>query len=78
MTTMRAEEIYEHHIKMLPEAEQLRLVALIAQQLSVAATPGTKQQHSLLELEGLGAELWQGIDAQQYVDALRKEWDHRP
>jgi hypothetical protein len=34
--------------------------------------------HSLLELEGLGAELWHGVDAQEYVDELRREWDHRP
>jgi hypothetical protein len=33
---------------------------------------------SLLELEGLGAELWQRIDAQKYVDQLRSEWDQRP
>lgn len=35
-------------------------------------------QHSLLELEGLGAAQWRGIDAQDYVDALRREWDSRP
>ena len=33
---------------------------------------------SLLELEGLGAELWQGVDAQEYVNELRAEWDERP
>lgn len=32
---------------------------------------------SLLELEGSGAEIWKGIDAQEYVDALRDEW-HEP
>ena len=77
MTTLRAEEIYEQHIKPLPEAEQLRLVALIAHQLATTATQTPQPQRSLLELEGLGADLWQGIDAQQYVDELRKEWDHR-
>ncbi len=34
--------------------------------------------HSLLELAVLGRELWAGIDAQQYVDQLRDEWDERP
>lgn len=29
----------------------------------------------LTELRGLGAELWQGIDAQAYIDQLRDEWD---
>ena len=78
MTTLRAEEIYEQHIKLLPEAEQLRLVALIAHQLAATATQTPQPQRSLRELEGLGADLWKGIDAQQYVDELRKEWDHRP
>jgi hypothetical protein len=26
---------------------------------------------------GLGREIWEGIDAQVYVDALRSEWEHR-
>lgn len=52
---------------------------------TLAASPDTIPQplHSIMELEGLGAEIWkddQGnlIDAQQYVNELRQEWDHRP
>ena len=41
-------------------------------------TRAAQRQRSLLELEGLGADLWQGIDAQHYVDELRQEWDQRP
>jgi len=37
--------------------------------------PGPRR--SILELEGLGAEIWAGVDAKQYVDELRDEWDHR-
>jgi hypothetical protein len=29
----------------------------------------------LLELKGLGREIWHGEDAQAYVDGLRDEWD---
>ncbi|MEN9935409.1 MAG: hypothetical protein RLZZ387_1988 [Chloroflexota bacterium] len=28
-----------------------------------------------MELHGLGAEIWRGIDAQAYVNELRDEWD---
>lgn len=40
-------------------------------------------KHSILELEGLGAEIWTDqkgalLDAQEYVNDLRREWDHRP
>ncbi len=62
------------HIKPLPTTERLRLITLIAHDMM---TPDTSQQRSLLELEGLGAELWKGIDAQTYVNGLRQEWDQQ-
>jgi hypothetical protein len=39
-------------------------------------------KRSIMELEGLGAEIWKDehgnlIDAQEYVNDLRREWDHR-
>lgn len=39
------------------------------------AAPQGAGPRSILELEGLGAEIWKGVDAQHYVDALRNEWD---
>ena len=30
---------------------------------------------SILDLEGLGKELWRGIDAARYVDEERRGWD---
>lgn len=32
-------------------------------------------KHSILELQGLGAEIWAGIDAQEYVRQEREAWD---
>ena len=32
-------------------------------------------KHSIMELEGLGAEIWEGIDAQEYVRQERASWD---
>jgi hypothetical protein len=77
MNSTNVETIYEQHIKPLSEAEKLQLVALIAQKLAAMSSKVPKRR-SLLELEGLGAEMWHGIDAQQYVDELREEWGHRP
>ena len=76
MTVLTIHELYERQIKDLPAAERLELLALIATDLAdtVVAVP---QQRSILELEGLGAELWQGVDAQEYVNSLREEWDQR-
>lgn len=74
MATMDLDEIYEQQIKPLPRAARLHLLARIAQDLAVSDTTG-EPEHSLLGLEGLGEEIWQGIDAQQYVDEQRDEWD---
>ncbi|GBC82615.1 hypothetical protein HRbin10_01743 [bacterium HR10] len=73
-----AEEIYERIIKPLPVAERLRLLAMIAGDLA-APSPESSQRpkRNILDLHGLGADLWQGIDAQEYVTELRREWDHR-
>ncbi len=69
------EGLYQNYIKQLSAPEQLRLIALISQQL--ALDPKPSKQRSLLELAGLGAELWEGIDAQEYVATLRAEWEQR-
>ncbi len=29
-------------------------------------------QHDIMELHGLGADIWKGIDAQDYVNQLRE------
>jgi hypothetical protein len=52
------EEIYEEHIKSLPAADRLRLVALIVQRLASTVGHDLPPSYSLLELEGLGAEIW--------------------
>jgi hypothetical protein len=78
MATKIVEEIYEEHIRSLPVVDRLKLVELIAHGLVATTSRDVPHSRSLLELEGLGAEIWQGIDAQAYVNELRKEWDQRP
>ncbi len=34
----------------------------------------TKPLHSILELEGLGKEIWEGIDVDQYLQQERDLW----
>ncbi len=69
------EQLYQQYIQPIPIAEQLHLIALISQKLAAHSQSIVQKKHSLLELEGLGAEIWQGVDAQKYVDELRQEWD---
>ena len=44
----------------------------------LTTAPQDPKKRSILELRGLGKEIWQGVDAQKYVDSLREEWiiDH--
>ncbi len=73
---MTLEQLYDQHIKVLSKSEQLKLIALISQQLAKKRKSAKRKQRSLMELEGLGAEIWQGIDAQEYVNQMRDEWDN--
>ncbi len=58
-----------HH---LSDDEKLQLLADVAAMLRHQVKPRPK--HSLLELEGLGKEIWEGIDAQEYVNRERESW----
>lgn len=78
MAVMSVEELYEKYVKPLPVRDQLRLVTLTTGTLSGNDAGEEPRERSLLELEGLGAHLWEGIDAQEYVKQIRSEWDHRP
>jgi hypothetical protein len=57
----------------LPPAEQLRLVEDLAALVRQRMAPAPAQ--SVTALRGLGKEVWQGIDAQEYVDRERAAWD---
>ena len=69
------ETLYTQQIRELPAQARLQLLALIAQDL---AAPPSNKSSRLMDLQGLGKEIWQGIDAQEYINQLRSEWDERP
>ena len=65
---------YARGIQSLKPEEQLSLVEIISTRLK-RTLGGKKTEHSLLELEGLGAEMWNRIDAQEYFRRERESWD---
>lgn len=69
MTTMTYEQILQVTRK-LDLSEQLQLLEALMRQ--VRHQIEEKKQHSLMELDGLGAEIWQDMDAQEYVDQERR------
>ena len=68
---------YDDIIKMTRQlglSEQLRLLESLAE--IVRQQVELSKQRSILELEGLGAEIWRSVDAQEYVHQERDSWDH--
>lgn len=59
-------------IQRLPSADQLRLLEELA--ALIRARMSSRSDHSILEFEGLGKEVWAGGDAQEYVDRERASW----
>ncbi len=72
---MAVQEILEE-IRALSLEERKQLMKLMVDTLTESEPPPKKR--NLLELAGLGAEIWEGIDPQEYINQLRSEWDHRP
>ncbi len=73
---MTINEILEE-IRALSLEERKQLMKLMIDTLT--ETPHfSARRHSLRELRGLGKEIWEGIDAQDYINQQRDEWDQRP
>ena len=68
-------DYWDRLIQSIPISEQLELIALISKKLS-NRTAAEKNRRSLLELEGLGAEIWQGVDVQKYIRYYNHERLH--
>jgi hypothetical protein len=68
---------YDDYIKgihSLKPEEQLSLVEMISANLR-RTLKKRRVKHTIMELEGLGADIWKGIDAQEYVCKERESWD---
>ena len=59
----------------LPVEERKQLIKILDDTLTETQAP---KKHSILEFAGRGAEMWDGVDAQEYVNQLRSEWDDHP
>jgi len=62
-----------HCAESLDRHEQLRLLSDLAEHVRVHASPEARV--SILELQGLGKETWQGVDVQEYIDRERASWN---
>ena len=58
--------------------ERKQLFEALADMLAEPSQASSKRKRSLREFRGLGAHLYDGTDAQAYVNQIRREWDDRP
>ena len=61
-------------VQRLSPADQLRLLEDVASLVRRQVTTPARRR-SILELQGLGKEIWQDIDAQDYMDQERATWN---
>jgi hypothetical protein len=67
---------YENALAMaesLSRDEQLRLIRELTDRAGEDVSE--EPEHSVMELCGLGNEIWEGIDAQEYVNRERASWN---
>ena len=60
-------------VQHLAVEDQLRLLADLEMLVRRRAVP--RPRRSILELRGLGKEIWQGVDTQAYINAERDSWN---
>ncbi len=72
MQATRHKKILEE-VEKLNHAEQLRLLEQIAVLIRNKTT--IKTTRSILEIQGMGKDVWKNIDAQKYVDKERDSWN---
>lgn len=72
--------LYQHVVSAEAVSDVLRLLLVSAGprgQNSVSLVwASTPRRRSILALEGLGKEVWEGIDPVKYVGGLRDEWNN--
>ena len=77
MTTQNQRLTYDEivvTISTLKPQEQLDLLEVLSSSLRKTLDQREKE-HSLLELEGLGADIWKNIDIEGYVSRERDSWN---
>jgi hypothetical protein len=78
VATQKSHITYDEVVAALPQLdpeEQLELLQVLSAVLKKNVMLRKAGKHSLLELEGLGAEIWSGVDVEDYVRRERESWD---
>ncbi len=75
MATLNIKNFPEPLYEKLQEQAQQEHRSLAQQVIHILHEAVDQEPVSLLELRGLGKELWKGIDAVEYIRGERDSWD---
>ncbi|HPV39721.1 MAG TPA: hypothetical protein PKX40_00980 [Spirochaetota bacterium] len=72
MQPKKLENIYRE-ISKLNNKEKKIILSKLVTEINLSSSQGEK--YSITGIRGLGKEIWNGIDAQKYVNNERAAWD---
>lgn len=74
MSTSAYRQVLKLALNLAPD-EQLQLIEDLVQNIRQTCKIEAEPLHSILGFEGLGKEVWQAIDVDQYIAEERASWD---
>lgn len=76
MPRRKSRMTYDDVVAALPTLEKEEQINLLEALYSVLkkSVMQKKREHCLLELEGLGAEIWARLDVEKYISRERDSW----
>jgi len=77
MATQKSRVTYEDVVATLPTLkteEQLNLLEVLSLVLKKSVVQ-KEREHRLIELEGLGDEVWSRVDVEKYISRERDSWN---
>ena len=76
MSTNAYQKVLQLALSLTPD-EQLQLIEDLIQNIRQTCKIEAKPRHCIMEIKGLGKEVWQAIDVDQYIAEERASWDDR-
>jgi len=67
-------KVYGRLLVMFQQLEVEEQLHLLEDLVAMVKGRTLRKKHDILELKGLGKELWGNIDAQEYLDSERNAW----
>lgn len=61
-------------IEILDYWQKIEILEQLVHSLKKSGTSQLSDSHSLLELQGLGKEIWKNVNVDEYIDNQRNSW----